>query len=200
MHTVRKILVLTAFSSLVGLGLTGHALAAPITGSDTISASVGSTNESGSNLGSATTIGLGSSTFGSGVGSFSAVSGLTFPLGGTTLDLNNLASFGFISATIGTFAPTVIQVTNKTPSSLNVFVSGAFAPGSLFGGADAPLGASENFGFTQTGGSISVSGTFASPPAAAPIGVPEPLTITLFGAGLIGVGALRRRQKVEKAS
>jgi hypothetical protein len=208
MRTANKILVRTTFASLVGLAAAHPALAAPISGSDTVGGSVASSNETGSNLGTATTITLASpsetfSVFAPGVGSFGAIPiGTTVPLGSATFNLGNLASFGFASATVGTFIPTTLSAYNLSATSLNVFITGSFTPGTLFGaGATAPFGASENLGFTQTnGGVISFSGTFASPPQAAPTGVPEPLTITLFGAGLVGVGALCRRRKANRAS
>jgi hypothetical protein len=208
MRTVRKVLLGTTFASLVGLAVAHPALAAPIAGSDTVGASVLSSNETGGNLGTSTTFTLASanetfSVLATGVGSFSAITiGTTVPLTSALLDLSNLASFGFTSATVGTFTPTMLNAYNQTSTSLNLFITGGFTPGSLFGaGATAPLGASENLGFTQTnGGVISFSGTFASPPEARPTGIPEPLTIALFGAGLAGVVTLRRRRKVNKVA
>ena len=205
MRTVTKVLVRTTFASLVGLAVAHPALAGPITGSDTIGAAVLSSNETGGNLGTSTKITLASpnetfSVLAPGVGSFNAIPiGTTVPLASALLDLNNLASFGFTSATVGTFVPTMLNAYSETATSLNVFLTGTFTPGSFFGaGATALLGASENLGFTQTnGGVISFSGTFASPPEATPIGVPEPLTITLFGAGLAGVATLRRRKTIK---
>jgi len=209
MRTVRLTHVI-AFTSLLGLALTGQASATPITGSDTVGASVLSSNEVGTNLGSATQITLASasetfSVLATGVGSFSAIPiGTTVPLASAVLDLNSLASFAFSSATVGTFNPTMLSIYGQTPTSLNIFLTGDFTPGSLFGpGATALAGASENLAFTQTnGGVISFSGTFASPPTANPavVAVPEPLTLTLFGAGLIGVTMLRGRRKVRKAA
>jgi hypothetical protein len=133
-----------------------------------------------------------------GAGSFGVIPiGTLVPLGSNILNLASAASFGFASASVGTFAPTTIVIYDQTSTSLNAFLTGAFTPGSLFGvGATAPLGASENIGLTQTnGGVISLSGTFASPPAGNPRSVPEPLTLSLFSAGLLGTVALRRKKQ-----
>lgn len=192
----KKLLMSTTL--LAGLALAGPALATPITGSDTVSAAVTS---SGGNLGAATHFNLGSanqtfSVSGVGSGSFSAVPiGTLVALPAAQLDLATLASFGFTSATVGTFTPTTIASYNKTATSLNVFLTGGFTPGTLFGaGATAPLGASELLAFTESpGGAISVSGTFAAPPVPSP--VPEPLPISLIGFGLAGILALRARRQ-----
>ena len=211
MRIVTRVVIQTTFASLLGAALlaSGAALAGPITGSDTVGAPVLSSNETGGNLGTSTTITLASanetfSVLATGVGSFSAIPiATTVPLSSAILDLTNMASFGFTDAAVGTFTPTMLNIYNQTATSLNVFLTGTFSPGSLFGaGATAPLGASENLGFTQTNaGVISFSGTFASPPDSNPTTpVPEPLTIALFGAGLAGVVAQRGRRKSNKSA
>jgi hypothetical protein len=45
----------------------------------------------------------------------------------------------------------------------------------------------------ETGPKITIGGTPSSPPPPPP--VPEPLTLSLFGAGLAGLIAMRRRRK-----
>jgi hypothetical protein len=81
-------------------------------------------------------------------------------------------------------------------------ILGTFVLGSDWANAGTSFSAYETWSLTQTGGaghSISVSGSFASPstfiPPPPPSQVPEPLTLSLFGAGLAGLGALRMRKK-----
>lgn len=204
MRTTTKIFLISA-TFLVGFALTGAAFANPITGSDTVGANVTSSNGTAGNLGTATQFALGSANQGFslsavGSGSFAAIPiGTLVTLPAAQLDLATLASFGFTSASVGTFTPTTIASYNKTPTTLDLFLTGGFVPGTLFGpGATAPLGASENLFFTESpSGAISLSGTFAAPPAANP--VPEPLPISLIGLGLIGMLILRYRRGFEQS-
>jgi hypothetical protein len=203
---MRQPLSTKTFAALIGLMAfaASPALAVPINGSDTIGSGVQSTNEIGGNLGTSTTALLNNtnetfSVFTTGNGSFSVIPmGTNVTLGSTTLNFGNASTFSFTSAAVGNFTAQTILAYDQTPTSIDLFVTGLFTPGADFpAGSTAPLGASENLGFTQTGGAggqISLSGTFASPPAASP--VPEPITIAMFGAGLAGL-ALRRRRKVK---
>jgi len=200
MRTAKKAFVMTAAASVLGLALSGSAMAAPITGSDAVTASVSSSTPSG-NIGAATSFGLGSNlqTFSPsvlGTGSFAVIPiGTTVTLAGTTFNLGNVSTFGFTSPTVGTFTPGALSLSNQTATSLNVTITGAFAPGSLFLGDTAPNGVTETLFFTQSaaGGPISLTGTFAA-------NVPEPLPIGMIGAGLAGIWSLRfRRKAVKKA-
>ena len=132
---------------------------------------------------------LGAFTFTSNDGSFAAANSLI--VGSKTYTSQMVASSGSLAA--GT-------------ESLSFYMVGTFTPaGSL--SAFAVGNASETISFTETGivnsgaggyGSLSVSATFASPaalpPSLPPTTTPEPASMMLFGAGLIGVGAVRRRR------
>jgi hypothetical protein len=182
------------------------ALATPIAGTDTVGSGVLSTNEIGGNLGTSTSALLNNtnetfSVLAIGNGSFNIIPvGSNVTLGGTTLNFGTASSFSFTSAAVGNFTAQTILAYDETPTSIDLFVTGLFTPGTDFPiGSTASSGASENLGFTQTGGEtgqISLSGTFASPPAAAPVPapVPEPITIAVFGAGLAGLALMRRRK------
>lgn len=51
------------------------------------------------------------------------------------------------------------------------------------------------FGYSYTAGRASTLGYFSAATDPGPAAVPEPLTLSLFGAGLAGVAALRRRRQ-----
>jgi hypothetical protein len=199
-HTFATLIGIMAFATL-------PAFASPIAGTDTVGSGVLSTNEIGGNLGTSTLAILNNtnetfSVLATGNGSLSVIPvGSNVTLGSTTLNFGNASTFSFTSAAVGNFTAQTILAYDETPTSIDLFVTGLFAPGTDFSsGSTAPLGASENLGFTQTGGQmgqISLSGTFASPPAAAPSPVPEPISIAIFGAGLAGLALIRRRKAKE---
>ena len=201
---MRTPLATKTFAVLLGLAAfaASPASATPINGSDTVGAGVTSTNEIAGNLGTSTKATLSSaaltfSVFGVGAGDFSVIPvGTSVALGSSILNFLNAASFSFSSLAVGNFTGQSVLIYGQTATSINLYVQGLFTPGTAFpAGSTAPTGASENLGFTQTqGGQISLSGTFASPPAAPPVGIPEPLTLSLFGMGLAGMVGLRRRK------
>lgn len=198
---MRYPLAISALSAALLLSLS-PAAATAISGSDTLGAVVSSTNETSGNLGTSTTITLSSanmtfSLLAVGAGDFNVIPIDTMvSLTGTTLDLTNKATFAFNDAAFGDFNPTSISVFGQTPTTLSIFLTGTFTPGTLFpSGSTAPLGASENISLTQTNqGVISLGGTFASPPQNTPVPTPEPMTITLLGAGLTAIGLIGRRR------
>ena len=57
------------------------------------------------------------------------------------------------------------------------------------------FGAGLNFPTFQTGGNYGDNGLLYANFSVTATSVPEPISITLFGAGLVGVGAFRRRRK-----
>ncbi len=138
-------------------------------------------------------------------GSFTGVlsPGTTITLTNPTLDFTNAASFDFTNA-IGTFTATSVAplgspITIGPNTTVSYAVTGSFTVGSDYSNSGTVLSANETFSLTQTGGDsvISISGTFNSPAATL---VPEPITISLFGAGLAGIGfGVRRRKKAPAA-
>lgn len=127
---------------------------------------------------------------------------------GTTFNFATGTGFNFSSAALGTFVETSVQLLSSTSTgsgstrnaSVSYEVFGTFTPGTDFPGS-SPLTADETFALTQTGApgtaSVSIGGTFNSPAA---VLIPEPVTISLFGAGLAGIGfGARRRKKAPTA-
>jgi hypothetical protein len=139
---------------------------------------------------------------------------------GSTLNLGALGGFTFASAD-GSFAAASSLVVNGNTytsevvatsgslaagsESLSIYLVGNFTPSGSLSGFDTG-NASETISFTETGivdsgaggfGSLSVSATFASPAAAppGPTPTPEPASMMLLGAGLLGLGTIRRRRR-----
>jgi hypothetical protein len=130
---------------------------------------------------------LGSYSFSSLDGSFAAAPNII--IGGST----------YTSAVVGTSGSLAAG-----SESLSLYIVGTFTPAGDLSGFD-PNNASETISFTETGitngakpkfGSFSVSATFASPAAASPVptNAPEPASAMVLGAGLLGLGAFRRRK------
>jgi hypothetical protein len=171
------------FWSVAGDGATGDFTSLPTVG--TTPFNYGSTiTGSTLNLGA-----LGGFTFTSPDGSFAAASSLV--VNGNTYTSEVVATSGSLAA---------------GSESLSIYLVGNFTPSGSLSGFDTG-NASETISFTETGivdsgaggnfGSFSVSATFASPAAAppGPTPTPEPASMMLLGAGLLGLGTIRRRRR-----
>ena len=115
--------------------------------------------------------------------------------GASTFDFTDPA-FGAFSAFTVTFLGTV----NTGPFvAVSYGVVGLYTLGTDWANVGAQVPAEETWSLTQTGGtnkSISMSGTFFADVRGLN-NVPEPATLALFGAGLAGFGAMRRRKKAD---
>ncbi len=105
-------------------------------------------------------------------------------------------------AGFGTFTASSEQVLVKSATNLDLFFLGTYTPN--FSGTDGVYDpgetASFRLGVTRTGQgstfSTSFSGSFASPPTTIVTTVPEPVSMSILGAGLLGLGLARRRKAV----
>ena len=128
-----------------------------------------------------------------------------FTLAGA-LDITNPSSFNITGpANIGTYVATQLIIITQRTNFLDIYTRGIITPGIILGtqaggcatgtntcaASDAALRWSFTRSFTDTQASISASGSFASPGFSAPI--PEPASLSLFGIGLVGLFASRRR-------
>lgn len=116
-----------------------------------------------------------------------------------SVDFTNFSSLNFSDPVFGTFTGSALgthTTTNLDPFFIAFWtISGTFTTGTEWGNPGATFTANETWSCTQTGSqadAISCSGTFHSPAA---VRTPEPLTLSLFGAGLAGAAAFRRRRK-----
>ena len=206
--------VLTLASAVLG----GRANAGPINGSDSIiTFSVTPTGGMGDLL-TATSFNFGTTVWGSGANDYAGIPAGT-PLTSSALTIGSLGSYNFSSADGNFVAAPSLTIGDHTFTSAVVGSSGSLAAGTeslsfYLVGTFTPLGAlsslspnnsSETISFTETGitnggaggfGSFSVSATLASPaatqPPPPPTPTPEPASIVLLGAGLVGLGAVRR--------
>lgn len=142
------------------------------------------------------------------IGSFAAAGAPALPatvtLGPGALDFTTsaaeLAGFNFNAGpTVGSFVATGLVNLGHTSIGGSVSqgwgVVGTWTLGSGWDNAGTVLSGSETFALSQTGGApaaISISGTFNSPSAVST--VPEPISLALFGSGLVGAFLVRRRK------
>jgi hypothetical protein len=120
----------------------------------------------------------------------------------TTLDFTDYSTFDFVATLsttgdIGTFTAT--SVTSTGGNSYDV--EGSFVLGSFWDNiGGGTFSANEVWNLNQAGGEgniIGMVGTFHAPAVAPPTGTPEPATLAILGAGLAGIGALRRRKAIK---
>ena len=114
----------------------------------------------------------------------------------------NLSSFNFSDPALGSFTATGVtdHTFNSTTHAASFIVLGNYTAGTDFSNAGSVFTADEAFSLTQVGGpgtGVSISATFFSPqvvPGGGGSSVPEPVTISIFGAGLMAIGWARRRR------
>jgi hypothetical protein len=127
----------------------------------------------------------------------------TLPTGGA-LNFGAVTGFDFSDAGIGSFvaaSATSSNIQTGTNASITWNVIGTYTVGADWDNVGTALTGNETWTCNQTGGpgnTITCSGTFHAP--AVPITTPEPLTLSLFGAGLAGAAVIRRRRKALKVA
>jgi hypothetical protein len=184
------------FAGIVLSLATGYSTqAGTVSGSQSFADAGTATADTG-NINTATSFTIGDMvSTGSQEGAFIAYPPLT-SFGSISFSLSNPVSFSFGNGSFGSFTSTSISEALSTPGSVEFYILGNYTPGSFVGIGPAQP-ASFTLGFEQTPastGSISDSGTFATPPAPPP-GIPEPASVVLVGIGLTSVSLFRMLRK-----
>jgi hypothetical protein len=197
----------TVLAAGVALGTMGSAQALPVYTSGSFAFS-GSTSDTG-DVTTSTSYTLAPSAItivGIGAGDMTAIA-LPASLALTGgVDFTNPATFSFNDAALGTFTASSVTLLSTVPgnnASATWDVEGTFLLGSAWNNFGDSFTANETWTLNQTGGAgkaVSIGGTFNAPAVTPPpVSTPEPATLALLGAGLAGLGVMRRRRKAKTA-
>lgn len=182
--------------ALVALvAMAANASAAQINGSMSVGAAGAFRSLGSTNLLNTTTLSIVAASAGLSDGDYGVIPVGT-PATVSILDLSNLAAFNITFGTFGTFQAAASigsftsMIEQRTANNLDVYLIGTYSGLPGFDDTTTSL----RLSFTQTGNSVSASGTLASPPAP-PRVVPEPTTFASALAAIALVGAIRLRRK-----
>jgi len=176
---MRKQLAILAIAALSAMTASADTIGSLVIG--TTGATLDGTNLADSNVFTPTLIFTGT-----GLGDFAGVPLLT-PITGGVIDLTGGTPFVLTFGAYGTFTATSGNVVSQTSDFLDVFILGNYVGDGVNIASSGP--ASVRISLTQSGNSVSYSGTLEAPPAA----IPEPSTYALIGGSLAGLAFLRRR-------
>jgi hypothetical protein len=199
---MKKTLYALAAAAALTAFVAAPASAAPINASAAISFSGVSADSNNVNAASSFTF-TGAQLSNTGNGSLAGFASGTSVTGVSPFVFSPSSSqLGFLTFTNGSLTATFDlaseTVTNRTTTSSGGTIS-IFALGTLHLTGFDNTAASLNISATESGVTSgfptwSLSATLQAPPEAPP-GVPEPITLALFGAGLAGLGMMRKAKK-----